>query len=65
MYLPESHAQMFDILSALRVYAAMHALHGLAEEIDDALMLLSAGSDGRARAAIRGIRLLPGGGDRP
>ena len=42
MYLPENDAQMFDILSELRVYAAMNALPRLAEEIDDALLLLTA-----------------------
>jgi hypothetical protein len=47
MYLPENHAQMFDILSELRLYAAMNALPGLAEELDDALMLLA--TEGRSR----------------
>jgi hypothetical protein len=42
MYLPENHAQMFDILSELRIYAAMNGLPQLAEKLDDALMLLSA-----------------------
>lgn len=41
MYLPENHAQMFDILSELRVYAAMNNLTKLAEEIDDAMVLLA------------------------
>ncbi len=40
MYLPEDNEQMFEILAELRVYAAMNALPGLAEELDDALMLL-------------------------
>lgn len=40
MYLPESHAQMFDILTELRIYAAMNGLPALAEELDDALLLL-------------------------
>jgi hypothetical protein len=40
MYLPENDAQMFDILSELRVYAALNGLPGLAEELDDALQLL-------------------------
>jgi hypothetical protein len=40
MYLPENDAQMFDILSELRVYAALHGLSGLAEKLDDALQLL-------------------------
>ena len=51
MYLPENDAQMFDILSELRVYAAMNALPRLAEEIDDALLLLTAESRRRARPA--------------
>ena len=51
MYLPESDAQMFDILSELRVYAAMNALPRLAEEIDDALMLLAAEGRRQARSA--------------
>lgn len=40
MYLPESHAQMFDILAELRVYAAMNSLPQLAEKLDDALVVL-------------------------
>jgi len=46
MYLPEDNAQMFDILTDLRTYAAQNGLHGLAEKLDDALMLLIA--EGRA-----------------
>jgi hypothetical protein len=42
MYLPENHAQMYDILSELRIYAAMNGLAHLAEELDDALVLLAA-----------------------
>jgi hypothetical protein len=42
MYLPEDNAQMYDILSELRVYAAMNALPQLAEMIDDSLVLLQA-----------------------
>ena len=42
MYLPESNAQMFDILSALRVYAAMNGLSGVAEKLDDAMIMLRA-----------------------
>ena len=42
MYLPESHKQMFDILSDLRIYAAMNDMPHLAERLDDALMLLLA-----------------------
>ncbi len=40
MYLPENHDQMYDILSALRVYAASNALDGLAERLDDAMVTL-------------------------
>lgn len=40
MYLPADNAQLFDILSELRLYAAMNGLTALAEELDDALMLL-------------------------
>ncbi|WP_424927751.1 hypothetical protein [Amaricoccus tamworthensis] len=40
MYLPENNDQMFDILAELRVYAAMNSMHGLAEELDDALIRL-------------------------
>ncbi|WP_299132803.1 hypothetical protein [uncultured Amaricoccus sp.] len=32
---------MFDILSELRVYAAMNGLHALAERLDDALITLT------------------------
>jgi hypothetical protein len=49
MYLPESHAQMFDILTELRIYAAMNGLPGLAEKLDDALLLLQAESQRRGR----------------
>ena len=48
MYLPENNAQMFDILTDLRVYAAMNGMPHLAERLDDALMLLQA--EGRAPA---------------
>lgn len=41
MYLPESNAQMFDILTELRLYAQHNALPRLAEELDDALMVLA------------------------
>lgn len=41
MYLPENDAQMYDILSELRVYAQANALPALAEELDDALVLLA------------------------
>ena len=33
MYLPENHAQMFDILTDLRVYAAMNGMPLLAEKL--------------------------------
>ena len=42
MYLPENDAQMYDILSALRTYAAMNNMPRLAESLDDALTLLAA-----------------------
>ena len=51
MYLPESHAQMFDILNELRTYAAANGLPKLAEELDDALVLLL--TEGGSRAADR------------
>lgn len=41
MYLPENNAQMHDILSELRIYANLNALPGLAERLDDAIMLLA------------------------
>jgi hypothetical protein len=50
MYLPESHAQMADILTELRIYAAMNGLPNLAEKLDDALMLLHAEARRPARA---------------
>lgn len=40
MYLPENNKQMFEILAELRVYAAMNGFSNLAEELDDALILL-------------------------
>jgi hypothetical protein len=40
MYLPEDDEQMFEILAELRVYAAMNAYSLLAEELDDALVIL-------------------------
>jgi hypothetical protein len=52
MYLPENDAQMFDILSELRVYAAMNSLPRLAESLDDALVLLASDNRGAARAAV-------------
>ncbi len=41
MYLPENDAQMFDILTELRVYAGQNALPNLAEKLDDALVYLT------------------------
>lgn len=40
MYLPENNAQLYEILSTLRLYAAANALPSLAESLDDALHLL-------------------------
>lgn len=40
MYVPENDAQMHDILSALRLYAAMNNLPQLAEQLDDAILCL-------------------------
>lgn len=49
MYLPQNHAQMFDILTELRLYAAMNGLPQLAEKLDDAMLLLAA----EGKAALR------------
>ena len=49
MYLPENHAQMADILTELRIYAAMNRLPNLAETLDDALLLLHAEDRRRGR----------------
>lgn len=49
MYLPETNEQMFDILGELRTYAALNALPGLAEQLDDALILLATECHGAAR----------------
>lgn len=51
MYLPENDAQMFDILAELRLYASMNALHKLAEELDDAMLLLE--TEGRRQGRQR------------
>lgn len=51
MYLPENDAQLYDILTELRTYAAQNDMPRLAETLDDALMLLAA----EARAPIRGV----------
>ena len=40
MYLPENNAQLYEILSSLRLYAARNTLPALAESLDDALHLL-------------------------
>ncbi len=53
MYLPESNAQMFDILTDLRTYAAQNGLPHLAEKLDDALLLLV--SESRARRPEPGV----------
>jgi hypothetical protein len=45
MYTPENHDQMFDIISALRTYAGTNTMPGLAEMLDDALLILA--SEGR------------------
>lgn len=42
MYLPENDAQMHDILAELRLYAQMNGMSRLAEELDDAILLLAA-----------------------
>ncbi|WP_424933022.1 hypothetical protein [Amaricoccus macauensis] len=57
MYLPEDNEQMFEILAELRVYAAMNAFTNLAEELDDALVLL--------RTEIRRQEDLAGSGCHP
>ncbi|HRO12986.1 hypothetical protein [Amaricoccus sp.] len=51
MYLPETDAQMFDILTELRIYAATNGMPMLAERLDDALLLLV--SEGRAPSRPR------------
>lgn len=53
MYLPENHAQMHDILTELRVYAAMHGLPKLAEALDDAIVLLE--SEARRTGRIASV----------
>lgn len=42
MYTPENHDQMFEILIALRTYAGANTMAGLAESLDDALLILAA-----------------------
>lgn len=55
MYLPESDAQLRDILIAVRLYAAENGLSRLAEELDDALMVLETETR-RNRTAAKGTR---------
>ena len=55
MYLPETNAQMFDILTDLRIYAAMNGMPLLAEKLDDALMLLLAETRGPAPVTRPGL----------
>lgn len=52
MYLPENNAQLYEILSALRLYAATNALPSLAESLDDAIHLLIAEASTRRTAAV-------------
>jgi hypothetical protein len=59
MYLPENHDQMFDILSELRLYAAMNGLPRLAEKLDDALMILAAEGRVSLREAKRRAPAVP------
>jgi hypothetical protein len=42
LYLPENDDQLYDILAALRTYAAANDMPRWAESIVDALVLLSA-----------------------
>jgi hypothetical protein len=52
MYTPENHNQMFEILAALRTFAAANAMPELAESLDDALVLLAdEGRDALTRPA--------------
>lgn len=50
MYLPENNTQLYEILSALRLYAATNALPSLAESLDDAMLLLVTESSSRRGA---------------
>lgn len=54
MYLPESDAQMYDILSELRTYAAANEMPRLAETLDDALILLAAEARRRGWRGVAG-----------
>jgi hypothetical protein len=52
MYTPENHDQMFEIIAALRTYAATNAMADLAEMLDDALVILAdEGRDALTRPA--------------
>ena len=59
MYLPETNAQMFDILTELRIYAAMNGMPKLAERLDDAMMLLLAEGRNPTRPLARRRRRRP------
>jgi hypothetical protein len=53
MYTPENHAQMYEILAALRAYAGANTMPALAESIDDALLILAEeGREALARPAV-------------
>jgi hypothetical protein len=52
MYTPENHAQMYEILGALRAYAGANTMPALAECLDDALLILAEeGREALARPA--------------
>jgi hypothetical protein len=52
MYTPENHAQMFEILTALRAYAGANTMPDLAENLDDAMLILAEeGRDALTRAS--------------
>jgi hypothetical protein len=56
MYTPENHAQMFEILTALRAYAGANTMPALAESLDDALVILAEeGREAIARQAAAPI----------
>lgn len=54
MYLPENDAQLHDILAELRLYAQMNALSRLAEQLDDAIVVLTSEALRNARRADTG-----------
>lgn len=62
MYTPENHDQMFEILAALRTYAAATNMPGLAERLDDALILLAQEGEG---ALVRAAQAAAGAGRDP